>query len=74
MEVHLSPDLQDKLSRLATQQGCAADALVEEAVARLVKYDEWFLTAVDRGLAAAERDDMLEHDEIRKMIDARYPG
>jgi predicted transcriptional regulator len=74
MEVRFNRDLQDKLSRMAEQQGRAAEALVEEAVERMVDYDEWFLREVDKGLAAADRGESIEHGEIRKLIDSRYPG
>ena len=74
MEVHLNPDLQAKLSRMATQQGRNAETLVLEAVERLVDYNGWFLQEVDKGLAAADRGEFVEHDAIRKLIDARYPG
>ena len=68
------PDLQEKLSRIATQQGRAAETLVREAVERLVDYDDWFLQEVDKGLAAADRGEFIEHDAVRKLIDTRYPG
>jgi predicted transcriptional regulator len=58
---------------MAAQQGRAAETLVEEAVEQLVEYDEWFLAEVDEGLAAADRDEFVDHNEIRKMIDSRYP-
>ena len=74
MDVHFNPDLQDKLSRMAAQQGRAAETLVEEAVERLVDYDEWFLKEVDEGLAPASRGEFIDHGDIRKMIDSRYPG
>jgi predicted transcriptional regulator len=74
MEVHFDPDLQERLSRIATQQGRAAEALVKEAVERLVDYDDWFLQEVDKGLAAADRGEFVEHDAVRKLIDTRYPG
>jgi predicted transcriptional regulator len=74
MEVHFTPDLEAKLSRLATRQGRAAEALVQEAVERLVDYDDWFLQEVDKGLAAADRGEFVEHDAVRKLIDDRYPG
>jgi hypothetical protein len=35
MEVHFNPDLQTRLSRMAEEQGRAAEALVEEAVERI---------------------------------------
>jgi len=74
MDVHFNPDLQIKLSRMAVQQGRAVEALVEEAVERLVDYDEWFLTEVNQGLAAADRDESIDHSDVQKMIDSRYPG
>jgi predicted transcriptional regulator len=74
MEVHFSPDLQTKLTRLAAQRGSAAETLVKEAVERLVDYEEWFLQEADKGLAAADRGEFIDHNDIRKMIDSRYPG
>jgi predicted transcriptional regulator len=74
MEVQLTPDQQAKLSRLAAAQGCAAETLVQKAVDRLLNYDDWFLREVDKGLAAADRGEFVEHDDIRKMIDSRYPA
>jgi len=74
MEVHFNPDLQAKLSRMATQQGRDAETLVLEAVQRLVDFDDWFLREVDKGLATADQGEFIEHDAVRKLIDARYPG
>ena len=74
MEVHLTPDLQAKLARLATEQGRDAELLVREAIERFVNYDEWFLREVEKGLAAADRGEFVEHDEIGKLIERRYPG
>jgi predicted transcriptional regulator len=73
MDVHLSPELQTKLTHLAAEQGRAAEALVQEAVERLVEYDEWFSQEVAKGLAAA-RGELVEHDEIARRIASRYPG
>jgi predicted transcriptional regulator len=74
MDVPLNPDLEAKLSRLAEQQGRASTALVVEAVERMVNYDEWFLREVDKGLAAADSGRLVDHSDVRKMIDERYPG
>ena len=74
MEVPLTPDQQAKLSRMASAQGRAAETLVQEAVDHLLNYNDWFLREVDKGLAAAEGGEFVEHDEIRKMIDRRYPA
>jgi len=74
MDVPLNTDLQAKLIRLAAHQGRASEVLVVEAVERLVNYDEWFLREVEKGLAAADRGEFVEHSDLRKMIDERYPG
>jgi predicted transcriptional regulator len=74
MEVRFNPDLQAKLSRIAAQQGRDTDALVVEAVERLVNYDEWFIREVEKGLNAADSDEFIDHADVGKMINNRYPG
>ena len=74
MEVHLKPDLQAKLAQLASQQGRDSEALVIEAVERMVNYDEWFIREVEKGISAAEHGQLIDHDEVRRRIDRRYPG
>lgn len=74
MDVPLNSDLQAKLSRLAAEQGRASESLVVEAVEPMVNYEEWFLREVNKGLAAAERGEFVDHADVRKMIDERYPG
>ncbi|MFI5097077.1 MAG: CopG family ribbon-helix-helix protein [Candidatus Acidiferrales bacterium] len=72
MEVRLKAELQEKLTRLANQQGRDSESLVIEAVERLVNHDEWFLHEVEKGLAAAERGEFIGHEDIKKLIDVRY--
>ena len=74
MEVPLNSELQEKLGLLAAQQGRTSEALVVEAVERMVSHDQWFLREVERGIEEAERGDTLEHSDVRKMIDQRYPA
>jgi predicted transcriptional regulator len=74
MEVRLNPDLQARLARLAAQQGRDNESLVVEAVERMVNYDEWLVQEVGKGLAAADRGEFIDHEEIKKLIDGRYPG
>lgn len=74
MEVRLDPKLEEKLARAAAEQGRDREALVVEAVERMLSYDEWFLAQVEKGIAAADRGELLEHEDIRKLIDGRYPG
>ena len=45
---------------------------MQEAVERLLDYDEWLLREVGKGLAAADRGEFVEHDDVRRtMIESR---
>jgi predicted transcriptional regulator len=74
VEVNLNPDLQAKLTRLAAERGSDTQTLAQEAIERFVDYDEWFMREVEKGLAAADRGELIDHEEIRKLIDSRYSG
>jgi predicted transcriptional regulator len=74
MEVNLNPDLQAKLNRLAADRGSDAGALVQEAIERMVDYDEWFLREVEKGMASADRGELIDHEDIGKLIEGRYRG
>jgi predicted transcriptional regulator len=63
MEVELTLEQPAKLSSIAAAQGRAAETPVQEAVERLLDHDEWFLSEVDKGLAAADRGEFVEHDD-----------
>lgn len=40
----------------------------------MVDYDEWFIQEVEKGLAAAERGEFVEHEDVRKQIESHYLG
>jgi predicted transcriptional regulator len=70
MEVHFSADVESKLSQLASRQSTDSEALVIEAVERLVNYDEWFRAEVEAGLAQIERGQTLSHEDVGMRLDA----
>lgn len=74
MEVYLPPDVQARLDMIAKQQGRDASALVSEAVERFVRSDDWLIREVKKGLEAADRGEFIDHEEVGKLIDSRYPG
>jgi len=74
MEVRIRPDLEAKLARLANERGRDTQALVQEAIEKFVDYDEWFLREVEKGLSAANRGELIDHEDIGKLINRRYPG
>lgn len=74
MEVNLTPGLQAKLDEVAAQQGRDAQSLVQEAMQRLVDYDQWFVREVEKGLAQIERGEVLEHEEVGARFEKLLNG
>jgi predicted transcriptional regulator len=57
------------LSTLAAEQGRNTEALVQEAIARFVDYDEWFIREVEKGLASADRGELLTHEDVGARLE-----
>ena len=74
MEVRLGPDLQAKLGQLASKQGRDTEELIADAVERMVNFDQWFMREVEKGISAADRGELVDHNDVQKLIDRRYPG
>lgn len=77
MEVHLTPDVEAKLARLAAEQGRNAQALAQEAIEHFVDYDEWFIREVEKGLEQIDRGEFLTHEEVGERLEkliARKPS
>jgi len=69
MEVHLSPDKQARLREIGSRFGKDAEQMVEEAVARMLEYDERLIAAVEEGRGSARRGELLGHDEVVERIE-----
>jgi predicted transcriptional regulator len=69
MNVHLNPDVQAKLTRLAAEQGRDTEALAQEAIERFVDYDHWLIREVEKGLAFADRGELLTHEEVGTRLE-----
>ncbi len=72
MEVHLTPEKESRLHQLATRTGKNAQEVVEEAVDRLLEYEERFIQAVEQGRASARRGELVEHDEVVQHIERMF--
>ena len=72
MEVHLSPTNEARLIEFARRTGKNAVQLVEEALDRMLAYEERFLAAVEEGRASSRRGDLLEHDEVVERIEEAF--
>jgi len=66
MEVHLTPEQEARLSRMARHAGKPPEQLVTETILSLLDDDEGFRLAVQRGLAQADAGIFIEEEEMER--------
>lgn len=64
MDVPLQPEKEAQLAQVAAQRGLKPDELAQQVLSRYLENDTRFINAVNSGLAAAERGEFVEHDEV----------
>jgi len=64
MEVQFTPEQETRLSQIANHHGTDATQLVKDAALRLLEENERFRAAVHEGVAAADRGEFVEHEEV----------
>lgn len=69
MEINLSGAVKAKLNRLAAEQHKNEESLIQEAIERLVDYDDWFMREVEKGQAQIERSETLKDGEVRARME-----
>lgn len=62
--MRFTPDQLQRLSRIAAHSGVDAENLVKDAALRLLEDDEHFRAGVRDGIAAADRGELIEHEEV----------
>lgn len=72
VEVHFTPEQQARLAKIATQAGTVPERLVTNVVARYLDEESRFLAAVEKGIAAAERGEFLEEEEMDARLEAMF--
>jgi predicted transcriptional regulator len=69
MEISLAPELEERLARVASEAGKAANQVVQELVADYLDHDEWFRREVQKGLASLDRGKFVSHEEVGRQIE-----
>ncbi|MGA2741583.1 MAG: CopG family transcriptional regulator [Bryobacteraceae bacterium] len=72
MEVHFTPEQEAQLSQIANHNGTPPEQLVREAVTRMLENQARFIAGVQKGIAAAERGEFVEHDEVKNRINRLF--
>jgi predicted transcriptional regulator len=74
MNLQVPPELEAKLTRLATETGRSVDQVALDLLSSSIDHDEWFRAEVEKGRAAAREGKLLEHDDVAARMDQRYRG
>lgn len=72
MEVHFAPDTEAQLKQLAASRGKDAEQLVEETVTLMLQRQAQFIEGVNRGIAAADRGELIDHEEVVSRINRLF--
>lgn len=72
MELHLSPELQNKVNRVAAENRSDPDGYVQQLVASYLDHDIWFRGRVARSLQSLDRGEGLSHEEVGERIERMF--
>jgi predicted transcriptional regulator len=56
------------LAQIAAQKGLNANELAQQVISRYLEDDTRFVEAVNLGLAAAQRGDFVDHEDVGKKL------
>jgi predicted transcriptional regulator len=74
MNLHVPPELEGKLTRLAVETGRTVDQVALELLASSLDHDEWFRREVEKGRLSAREGRLLDHEDVASRMDRRYRG
>jgi predicted transcriptional regulator len=72
MEVQFTPEQQAQIVQVAAKVGTVPERLVTDVVLRYLVEETRFLAAVEKGLAAAERGEFIEEEEMDARLEAMF--
>lgn len=68
MEIHFTPEEEALLSKIANHTGTAPEQMVKIAALRLLEEDARFRAAVQKGIAEADRGDLIDEEEMEERV------
>ena len=72
MNVDLTPEQEAQLAQMATKAGTKPERLVKDVLVRYLNDEARFLAAVEKGIAAAERGEFIEEEEMDARIERMF--
>jgi predicted transcriptional regulator len=72
MEVHLTAEQEAQIAQLAAKSGTEPEHLVKDILVRYLDDEARFVAAVEKGLAAAERGEFIEEEDMDARIERMF--
>jgi len=72
MEVPFTAEQEAQLAQMATKSGTDAPHLVKVAALRFLDEEARFLAAVEKGIAAAERGESIDEEEMDARLERMF--
>lgn len=72
MEVPLTPEQEARIAQIASQGGINPQRLVKDVLVRYLDDEARFLAAVERGIAAAERGELIDEEEMDARVERTF--
>ncbi len=68
MQLNLTPQQEAKLASIAEHEGKPVEQFLTDAALRLLHENDRFLLAVEKGIAAADRGEFIEEEEMDARV------
>ena len=68
MEVHLTPDTEEKVARAAVANESTTSEYIQQLVETYVDHDLWFREQVKKGLDQLDRGEYIAHEELKLRL------
>ena len=72
MNLHVPPELEAKLGRLAAGSDRNVDEFALDLLTKSADHDEWFRREVERGRSSAREVRLIEYDAVASRVSQRY--
>jgi predicted transcriptional regulator len=70
LTVRLAPGVKRRLESVALRVRRSKSTLAAEAIEEFLAIQEWQIAAIEEGIAAAERGDLIPHEDVRAWAES----
>jgi predicted transcriptional regulator len=70
--VHFTPEQEARIAQIGANAGTDPERLIKDILDRYLDDETRFLAAVEKGLAAAQREEFIEEDEMDVRIERMF--